>query len=329
MQIELLLNNLLSPPILFFGLGILAVLLRSDLKIPEPLPKLFSLYLLWAIGFKGGVKLAGAGFSVGSILPLVAAVMLSAVLPLLNYPILRLKLAKADACACAAAFGSVSVVTFITAANFLESINLPYAGHLVAALALMESPAIVVAVMLYRTQRRTPNPTDEPSPPSIGALLHEAFFSGPVFLLLGSLLVGALSGQRGYEKLQPFTDDIFHGMLVLFLLNAGMDASKRMKDLANIRSFAIVIGIAVPLINAAIGLAVARLLGLPEGDAFLFTMLSASASYIAVPAAMSMAIPKASAGIYLPIALGITFPFNIALGIPLYLSAVRLFWPDS
>lgn len=321
MDAQLLIENLLSPPVLFFLVGMGATLLRSDLSIPEPIPRLFSLYLLWAIGYKGGVKLHEAGPDAGVLLPLAVAVLISAATPLWVFPALRRRLGAADAGACAAAFGSVSAVTFITATNFLEARGTPYGGHMVAALALMEAPAIIVAVMLYRRRERRDDATDgaAPHPGGLVELLRESVLSGPVFLLLGSMLVGLLAGSRGYDRLLPFTEDVFYGVLVLFLLEAGMVAAGRLRGLGRAGPFTIAAGIAIPLINAAIILPVTHLLGLGTGDAFLLMILAASASYIAVPAAMRLAIPDANPGVYVTVALGVTFPFNIAIGIPLYL----------
>jgi len=323
MTLDLLLANLFSPPVLFFFMGMLAILARSDLTIPEPLPKLFALYLLWAIGFKGGVSLRESGFQTTAMLLLAAGVLLSALTPLYVRPILRLRFGEADACATAAAYGSVSVVTFITAKNFLEAQGVLYSPHLIAALALMEFPAIVVGVLLYNARTRSSATAHHAGPRE---LFREAIFSGPVFLLLGSMAVGALSGPAGWETLQPFSEDIFHGVLVLFLLESGMVASRRLRELGRGVQWAMIFGVALPLLNAGVGLLVARLVGAGVGDAFLFVILSASASYIAVPAAMRMAIPEANAGLYLPMALAISFPFNIALGIPIYLEIIRLIW---
>lgn len=326
MTLDLLLTNLLSPPVLFFFLGMAAVLLRSDLSIPEPLPKLFAIYLLWAIGFKGGVSLRESGFETSALLLLAAGVGLSAVTPIYVRPLLRLRFTEADACATAAAYGSVSVVTFITAANFIEAQGVAYSPHLIAALALMESPAIVAGVLLYNRRTRGDDSAHHASPRE---LFQEALFSGPVFLLLGSMCVGVLSGPAGWETLQPFSEDIFHGVLVLFLLESGIVACRRLRELGGVLPWAVVFGVALPLLNAGAGLIIARLLGAGVGDAFLFVILAASASYIAVPAAMRLAIPEANAGLYLPMALAISFPFNIALGIPLYLEIVRRFWPSA
>lgn len=330
MQLDLLLANLTSPPILFFVLGVIATLVRSDLTIPEPLPKLFSLYLLWAIGFKGGVSLRDAGLDAAALTPLVVAVALSFCMPFVAIWPLRSRLSVADACATAGAYGSVSVVTFITAANFLQSQSEPYGPHLVAALALMEAPAIISAVLLYRMlSARSPREADLGHNPSMTELLREALFNGPVFLLLGSLLAGVMTGDSGWQTLRPFCEDIFHGVLVLFLLEAGMTAAKSLRGLREAGGFAVVAGVVMPLCGAVVAIGIARVLGLSVGDAFLLTILTASASYIAVPAAMRLAIPKANPGVYLPMALGITFPFNIAVGIPLYLWAIRAVWPET
>lgn len=304
----------------------LAVVVRSDLEIPAPLPKLFSLYLLWAIGFKGGHKLQEAGLNAEALTPIGAAVLLSAAIPFLYYPLLRFRFNRADACATAAAYGSASVVTFITAQNFLAQQQIETSGVLVAALALMESPALASAVFLYGLKRHKEAGPNDPSPatrPPMTSVLHEAIFGGAVFLLLGSMIVGLVAPKQGYEVLEPFTNDTFHGVLVLFLLDAGMVAARRLRDLSGARAFAVAASIALPLISAAFGLLLARALSLSVGDWFLLVILSASASYIAVPAAMAQSAPQANAGLCLPMALRLTFPFNIALGIPLYLAACR------
>lgn len=326
---RLLSDNLLSPPILFFFLGVFGRWVRSDLSIPEPLPRLFGLYLLWAIGFKGGVSIAAAGLSWSVVVPLAVMMVLSAALPLLAYPLLRKRFNSADACATAAAYGSVSVVTFITAANFLSAQGIDYSGYLVAALALMEFPAIISAVVLYRVvtsrggEQESATEAVRKHASSFGSLVKESLLSGPVFLLLGSMVVGALTGERGWSALETFCEDIFHGILVLFLLEAGMRASERLGELGRVWLFALGTGIALALVNAAVGAGLAWMLGMSAGDGFLLMILCASASYIAVPATMRMAIPEANPSIYLPMALGITFPFNIAFGIPLYLVVMK------
>jgi hypothetical protein len=324
MDVGPLIDNLLSPPILFFFLGMLATLVRSDLEIPRELSRLFSLYLLWAIGFKGGVALRAAGLSADTILPLVLAVVLSAVLPLYIVPLLRAaKFNPADACATAGAYGSVSVVTFVTAQKFLESRGEDFGGHLVAALALMEAPAIITAVVLYRAIDTGSSARSllRDRRRELAHLMHEAVVSGPVFLLLGSIAVGALTGSAGWQSLEPFGKDIFDGVLVLFLLDSGLTASRQLREITGSKGVAAGVSVLIPLINATIGLGIVWALDMRHADGFLFLILAASASYIAVPAAMRMAIPEANAGLYVPMALGLTFPFNITLGIPLYYAA--------
>lgn len=319
-----LLDNLLSPPILFFFLGMLATLVRSDLEFPKELAKLFSLYLLWAIGFKGGVAIRASGLTAETLQPLVMAVILSAVIPLYVVPLLKLaRFQTADACAAAGTFGSVSVVTFITAQKFLESQNIEFGGHLVAALALMEAPAIITAVMLYRAMDSGSSAQSlfRGRRRELAHLLHEAAVSGPVFLLLGSIAVGAMTGDKGWQALQPFSQDLFDGVLVLFLLDSGITASRQLRQITGSKRVATLVSCLIPLINAAIALVVVWALDMPRADGFLFMILSASASYIAAPAAMKLAIPNANSGLYVPMALGLTFPFNITVGIPLYYAA--------
>lgn len=330
MQLDLLFSNILSPPVLFFALGMIATAVRSDLSIPNSIQKLFSLYLLWAIGFKGGYELSHAGLSLDVAVPICAAIAMSCVTPVAAFPVLRRMFSAADACAIAACFGSVSVVTFITAQNFLARQGVEIGGYMVAALALMEAPAIVVAVVLYRghTHKSRASDNDEPAP-GVMPLIRESATAAPVFLLLGSLLAGLLAGEPGWKTLQPFCEDIFHGVLVLFLLEAGMTASRRLVEIEGTRFKAVATGLVMPLIGASVAIGLGRVLNLSVGDATILAVLAASASYIAVPAAMRIAVPEANSGLYLPMSLGITFPFNIAIGIPLYLGTVRLLWPET
>ena len=317
MDLGLVAQNLLTPPILFFVAGVLAVLLRSDLEIPQPLPKLFSLFLLVSIGFRGGVELrhglAGtAGLALGAALAMAVAV------PVASFYVLRRRVPAPDAAAIAATYGSVSAVTFITATAFLDRVGIPYGGHMVAAMALMESPAIVVGVLLLRLHA----PGDGERPRA-GALLHDAFLNGSVFLLLASLAIGLATGDRGRAALAPFTDGIFVGVLTLFLLDLGIVAGRRMGDLRKAGGFLAAFAVLMPAASAAVAIGLGLLLRLPLGDALLLTVLAASASYIAVPAAMRIAIPEANPGLFLPLALGVTFPLNITVGIPVYLWALR------
>jgi hypothetical protein len=324
MDSSLVLQNLLTPPVLFFFLGVIAVLVRSDLEIPAPLPKLFSLYLLLAIGFKGGLELQHSGIS-GPVLPTIgAAVLMSLAVPLLSFAVLRLKLDPFNAAAIAATYGSISAVTFITAESFLETQKLPHDGFMVAALALMESPAIIVGLLLVKLASNQDRPNNGRM--RWGAVLHEAMLNGSVYLLVGSLVIGYLSAgnsPQSVEKMLPFTEKLFYGALSFFLLDMGIVAAQRLGDLRRAGSFLIAFSVLMPLFNALAGALIARGLGLEAGNALLFVVLCASASYIAVPAAMRMTVPEANPSYYISTALGLTFPFNIIVGIPLYMALVN------
>lgn len=322
MDFNLLISNFLNPPILFFFLGLAAVFVKSDLEIPAPIPKILSLYLLFAIGFKGGVGLAAGGLQTQIVVVLAAAAVMATVVPLYAFFVLRRKLPVADSAAIAATYGSISAVTFITAAALLEKLGIAYGGYMVAAMALMESPAIIVAVLLYRLRSIDQNGTAF----SWRELCRDAFFNGSVFLIMGSLVIGALSGEAGAKTLKPFTNDIFAGVLCFFLLDMGIVAAKRLGDLRRAGTFLSAFAILLPLVNAALAIPLAYVIGLSEGDAFMFTILCASASYIAVPAAMRLSIPEANPSLYVPMSLAITFPFNIIAGMPLYLAIINYFW---
>lgn len=309
-----ILQNFLSPPVLFFFLGMAASLARSDLEIPQPVAKFFSLYLLLAIGFKGGVELNHSGLSNQVLITMAAAMLMAVVVPIYTFFILRIRMNVYDAGAVAATYGSISAVTFITAISYLANLAIPFGGHLVAAMALMESPAIVIGVMLVR--RFSQNGGDNKF--SWKPILEEAFLNGSVVLIIGSLIIGALTGEAGAKALKPFSEDIFKGMLCFFLLDMGLVAAKRLGDLGSARWFLISFGTVIPVVNALAAIFIARMIGMSEGDALLFAILCASASYIAVPAAMRLAVPEANPSYYLALALAITFPFNIVVGIPLY-----------
>jgi hypothetical protein len=227
-----------------------------------------------------------------------------------------------NAAAIAATYGSVSAVTFITATAFLDQLGVQHGGHMVAGMALMESPAIIVGVALARINRAA-----EGEPRSDWRdLLRESIFNGSVLLLIGSLVIGYVTGDDGYKALSPFTEDIFKGMLCLFLLDMGLVSARRIANLRQLGAFPIGFALLVPLFNAALGMALGRAIGMSPGDALLFTVLCASASYIAVPAAMRLALPEANPGVYVSMALAITFPFNVALGIPLYMAIINQLW---
>lgn len=322
MDTPVVLQNLLSPPILFFFLGMLAVFVRSDLEIPQPVPKLLSLYLLLSIGFEGGVHLRASGLTTAAVLTLLAALVMALVVPLYCYFILRKKLDVQNSAAIAATYGSISAVTFITAGAFLTRLGEEYGGHLVAAMALMESPAIVIGVLLVRISLRKREVRGTPWRP----IFRDAFLNGSVFLLIGSLLIGVLTGPHGWESIKPFSKEIFKGMLMFFLLDMGIVAAKRIRDIGRTGMFLIAFAIIIPVTNALLGIAISSVIGIGTGDALMFSILCGSASYIAVPAAMRVAVPEANPSLYVPMSLAITFPFNIIIGIPLYSYIIHLLW---
>lgn len=328
MSIELVLDNLLSPPILFFFLGAFATLVRSDLEMPTQVARFLSLYLLFAIGIYGGYKLSQSEFSAEIVLMLGAATATSFIIPLWSFAILRTKLPAHDAAAIAATYGSVSAVTFITAISFLESRGVDYGGHMVAAMALMESPAIIVGVLLARfyasnVSDKENKPTPKQNWSDLG---REAFLNGSVLLLLGSLAIGWATGTDGWKSVEPLAYDPFKGVLCLFLLDMGMVAARRIKDLRDSGVLLVGFAIVAAVIHAMLGILIARLIGASEGDALLLASLVGGASYIAVPAAVRLAIPKANPSLYVPMALGLTFPFNVIIGIPLYYAIIKMIW---
>jgi len=319
--LEAVTANLLSPAVLFFALGLLAAVTRSDLKFPESLYVALTIYLLIAIGFKGGVAIAEAGL--GKIwLPALAAMALGALIPLWTYPVLRWggKFQPVDAAAIAAHYGSVSAVTFIAATNYLKTVNQPYESYATAFLAVMESPAILVGVLLGKLATSRSGRADMTS---LKAAMHEALFGRSVFLLVGALVVGALCGQPGMQKVEPFFVAPFQGVLALFLLEMGMVAGRRLEDLKKVGPFLLAFGIVMPLIHGVVGVGLGKLTGLEPGGATLLGVLAASASYIAAPAAIRLSLPDANPTYYLTAALAVTFPFNIALGIPLFFEFAR------
>jgi hypothetical protein len=323
---------LASPPVLFFFLGAFAALVKSNLSVPKPVTKLLSLYLLWAIGFKGGVELTHSGLSPAALKAVFAGIALACIVPIYTFAFMRRLVSLPNAAALAATYGSISAVTFMAASTVLEARGIPFGGHMVAVMALMESPAIVIAVLLLRRAQRA-KAVDASAPPNTnsketaresgwGKLLHEAFLNGAVIVLLGSLLIGILTGDRGYATFKPLAGDVFPGVLVFFLLDLGLLAARRLKDLRSAGWKVAALGIAIPLLNALLAMVVARLLHMPRGDSILLITLASSASYIAVPAAVRLVIPQATPGLYVPMALAVTFPFNIAIGIPLYIAMV-------
>lgn len=341
MDSSLILANVLTPPILFFFIGLTAVLVKSDLEIPQPIPKLFLLYLLLSIGFKGGHELHESGLTFEVASALIAAVVMAAVVPIYSYFILRLKLDIYNAAAIAATYGSISAVTFVTASSFLTRIGVDYGGHMVAALALMESPAIIVGLLLVRVfVSRSAKLDDallekefgkeefgkEKESFAWGEVLRESFLNGSVYLLIGSLLVGLITSKEGWNSVKPFTGDMFYGVLTFFLLDMGLVAARRLQDLRKGGSFLIAFSVLMPVFNALVGIGIAGILQMTPGNALLFAVLCASASYIAVPAAMRMTVPEANPSLYISMALALTFPFNIIIGIPIYYQLIQRFW---
>lgn len=319
-------NNLLDPAILFFVFGLVAGALRSNLQIPEPIVKFLSLYLLMALGLKGGFALAKTGFEPTMLITIGLATLLALGLPLLAYALLRRKLNAFDAAAVAATYGSVSAVTFIAATQFLDKLGVAYSGHMVVAMVLMESPALIMAVALANWVR-THNRNDKAgTATTAGGLLREAFTDGAHLLLLGGIVIGVLTGEAGKTVMAPFSSELFKGMLAFFLLDMGLTVSRQFGDLRRMGAYLLGLGFVMPLLGATLALALAKLAGLSQGDATLLATLAASASYIVVPAALRTAIPEANRALYGGLALGVTFPFNLLLGIALYQNVVSRLW---
>lgn len=316
--------NLLSPPILFFVLGLLAAVVRSDLKFPEALYVSLTIYLLCAIGFKGGVAVAEAGMQ-RVWLPTLTAMALGALIPLWTYPILRFvgKLPAVDAAAIAGHYGSVSAVTFIAATNFLRELALPYEAYATAFLAAMEAPAIIVGILLGQLTLRRQGVAKGGG--GLGTVLHEALLGRSVFLLVGTLLAGFLCGKRGMDAVAGFFVTPFQGVLALFLLELGTVAGRRLGDLRKVGVFLVAFGILMPLVHGTLGALLGHAVGLSLGGATLLAVLAASASYIAAPAAMRLSLPEANPTLYLTAALVITFPFNVTVGIPIYYTIAKWF----
>lgn len=318
MDLHLLVDNLTNPALMFFVLGLMAAQIKSDLEIPKNSSKFISLYLLLAIGFKGGQELAHSTYNSDILYAVLAGILLALLVPLYTFFILRLKFTAENAGAIAAAYGSVSAVTFVTAVSFLELEGIPFGGHMVAVMALMEAPSIIVGVLLmriYSNGKRTPK--------ELLMLLKHAVTNGSVLLILGSLVIGFIASDAQAEGIKPFTTDIFKGFLAVFLLDMGITSGQKIGALVKKGWFALLFAIVIPIIN---GLIISKSSGYfltEDGDRFLLAILAASASYIAVPAAMRMAAPKANPSLYLPMALAITFPFNITLGMPIYMYVIQ------
>ena len=318
MNLSLLAENLTNPALLFFILGITAVLIKSDLEIPSNSSRFISLYLLFAIGFKGGQELSHEHMNGEILWSMGFGLLLSAIIPLCTYFILRIKLTVSDAAATAAAYGSVSAVTFVTAITFLEFHKINSSGHMVAVMALMESPAIIVGLMLLSIFRKEKQGKFE-----LGTVLKHALTNGSVVLILGSLFIGFLADAKQAEGIKPFTNELFKGFLAIFLLDMGLSSGKKLKSFFSYGWFPIVFALVVPLINGIITAYISAWVTADLGNRFVFAVLAASASYIAVPAAMKISAPEANPGLFLPMALAITFPMNITIGFPIYYSIIQ------
>jgi len=328
-------QNLLDPAVLFFVLGAGIGLLRSNLEIPSAIAKFLTLYLLMALGLKGGAALATGGLPIEGILAIVVAVGMAAFVPAYTFVILSRKIDPFDSAAVAATYGSVSAVTFIATQNFLTNHGVDFGGYMTVAMVLMETPAIIMAVLLATVTRarqaaanKSVEEDDDFEPLSAREVLQEALTDGAQLLLIGSLVIGYLSGPEGKAVMLPFTSDIFKGFLAFFLLEMGLLVGRQISDgHAKIDRILLIFSFVIPPINATIAIVLATLLGLQQGDAMLLAVLSASASYIVVPAIARYAIPEARPGIYFTMALGLTFPFNILIGIPIYFELTGFFWP--
>ncbi len=317
MNLDLLLSNITNPAFMFFILGILAVKVKSDLEIPENSSKFISLYLLFAIGFKGGQELSRETFNTEVVFSMLFGIAISVVIPIYTFFILKRKLSIYNSIAIAAAYGSVSAVTFVTGVSYLENQKLELHGHMVAVMALMESPAIITALILLSLYNK-----DKVEGTNRMALVKHSFTNGSVLLILGSLLIGYFANSKQAEGIKPFTTDIFKGFLAIFLLDMGIASGRKLKSLSDNGIFPVLFSTIIPLVN---GCCVAWISGVVTSDPanrFILALLAASASYIAVPAAMKIAVPKANPGLYLPMALAITFPMNITFGMPLYFSII-------
>ncbi|MEZ4775208.1 MAG: sodium-dependent bicarbonate transport family permease [Bacteroidia bacterium] len=315
---NLLLENLTNPALLFFFLGILAVSLKSDLEIPPTSSKFISLYLLFSIGFKGGNELAHSPFDMEIVWGMVMGIMAALLVPFYTFFILKKRLGVPNAGAIAAAYGSVSAVTFVTAISYLEIRNLSFGGHMVAVMASMEAPSIIIGVLLMEWFG------DSQIKISKRKIITHALTNGSVLLILGSLVIGFLASDKQAQGISPFTTDIFKGFLVIFLLDMGIISGKRLSSFWENGWFPFAFAIVVPFINGCLMAFLSTYVIDDIGNRFLLTILAASASYIAVPAAMKLAAPEANPGLYIPMSLAITFPFNITLGFPVYFYLVHL-----
>jgi uncharacterized protein len=318
MNFNLLLENLTNPALLFFVLGIISVYLKSDLQIPPNSSKFISLYLLFAIGFKGGQELSHENFTSDIGWSMLFGIAISITIPLYTYFILRKKLNVFDSGAIAAAYGSVSAVTFVTAVSYLESHQLGIHGHMVAIMALMESPAIIIGLLLVSIYNK-----EESNTIKKWTVLKHSLTNGSVLLIIGSLIIGYVANAKQAEGIKPFTNDLFKGFLAIFLLDMGITSGRKLQAFFSFGWFPVIFALLIPIINGVIIAIISSGVTHDVSNRFMFSILAASASYIAVPAAMKISVPKANPGLFLPMALAVTFPINITIGMPLYFLIIQ------
>ncbi len=313
MNCSLLIENLTNPALLFFVLGIIAVYLKSDLEIPPNSSKFISLYLLFSIGFKGGQELSREVFTSEIIWSMLFGICIAMLIPVYTFFILKRKLNIFDSGAIAAAYGSVSAVTFVTAVSYLDMKQIALHGHMVAIMALMEAPAIIIGLLLISMFNK-----EDKTEVDNGSVIAHSFTNGSVLLILGSLIIGYLANAKQAEGIKPFTNDIFKGFLAIFLLDMGITSGRKLKTFFAFGWFPMIFAIVIPIVNGVIFALLSSFVTNDLSNRFIFSVLAASASYIAVPAAMKITAPKANPGLFLPMALAVTFPVNITIGLPLY-----------
>lgn len=321
MDLHGLTDNLTNPALLFFLLGIIAVQIKSDLKIPESSSKFISIYLLLSIGFKGGQELSHSGINAEIIWSMVFGVILASLIPIVAFFILKKKFGISNAGAIAASYGSVSAVTFVTATSFLDFEQVAFGGHMIAVMALMEAPAIIIGILLINYFKKEDK--DQKKNP-LSKILLESVTSGSVLLIIGSLIIGFFANEQQAEGIKPFTTDIFKGFLAVFLLDMGISSGKHLSVMLKRGIYPFLFSVIMPFVNGIIALFISFEITDSPGNQLLFAILGASASYIAVPATMKNAVPDANPSLYLPMALGITFPINVMIGIPFYYGIIQM-----
>lgn len=320
MNLDLFFENLTNPALLFFILGIIAVYIKSDLEIPQSSSNFISLYLLFAIGFKGGQELSHETINIEVLSTIFSGVLSSLIIPIYTFFILKKKLNIYDAGAISAAYGSISAVTFITATSFLESKQVNFHGFMVAVMALMEAPAIIIGLLLVSIYDKQNEASIEKS-----AVIKHSFTNGSVFLIIGSLIIGYLASAKHAEGIKPFTNDIFKGFLSIFLLDMGITSGKKLKSFFSNGWFPFLFAALMPLLNGCLFTSLSSFVTDDVSNRFILGTLAASASYIAVPAAMKISMPRSNPGLFLPMALAITFPINITIGMPIYFYIANAF----